>query len=462
MTIWVPHIDSHSGPRYRAIALAIGEAIQRGELAPGTRLPPQRHLADVLGVTVGTVTRGYAEAEHRGWVTARVGSGTYVKPLQARHVFDTLHERESGLTDLSLSLPPPHPLRAQALSTALQALSSEPDVLKRGITYSGAQGSEHHRQLLARWLGRLGMALAADELLVTQGGQHAISLVLSTLLRPGELVAADALTYPGAISAAQQAHLKMVGIPFDQEGMSMAALEAQCARQPPRLIYLTPDQNNPTGTCLSEERRTQLVALARRYDIWLLEDGVQYLPVEQRGTPLYQLAPERTLFVFSTAKVLAGGLRIGVLRAPPALLERLAAGVRAQSWMVPPLMVDVVCHWIAQPAASELLAWQTGELTARQTLAEQLLAGYALGRRPSGSNVWLALPEGVRALELCTRLQQEGVKVESAEPFCVGSAPAPQAIRICIGAASDQTALVSALNTVRASLAQPPLATTTV
>ncbi|MDG4869283.1 GntR family transcriptional regulator, partial [Guyparkeria sp. 1SP6A2] len=108
---------------------------------------PQRHLADALGVTVGTVTRGYAEAEHRGWVTARVGSGTYVKPLQARHVFDTLHERESGLTDLSLSLPPPHPLRAQALSTALQALSSEPDVLKRGITYSGAQGSEHHRQL---------------------------------------------------------------------------------------------------------------------------------------------------------------------------------------------------------------------------------------------------------------------------------------------------------------------------
>ena len=93
--------------------------------------------------------------------------------------------------------------------------------------------------------------------------------------------------------------------------------------------------------------------------MWLLEDGVQYLPSEQRGTPLYELAPERTLFVFSTAKVLSGGLRIGVLRAPFVLLERLAAGLRAQSWMVPPLMVDLVCHWVAQPVAEELLTWQT-------------------------------------------------------------------------------------------------------
>tara|TARA_B100000929_G_scaffold11654_1_gene9695 strand:+ start:127 stop:1047 length:921 start_codon:yes stop_codon:yes gene_type:complete len=306
------------------------------------------------------------------------------------------------------------------------------------------------------------MTLNAEELLITQGGQHGISLTLGTLLRPGELVAADALTYPGAISAAQQAHLKVVGIPFDQDGMCMEALEAQCARQPPRLIYLTPDQNNPTGLCLSEARRGQLVAIARRYDIWLLEDGVQYLPVEQRGTPLYQLAPERTLFVFSTAKVLAGGLRMGVLRAPPALLERLAAALRAQSWMVPPLMVDLVCHWVSQPTAHELLAWQTQELAARQHIVTDYLAGYSLSRQPNGSNVWLTLPDGVRALELCERLHQQGVKVTSAEPFCVGSAPAPQAVRICIGAAADQTALKRALAILRASLEQPPLATVTV
>lgn len=464
MTIWVPSLESFSGPRYRAIAQSIGAAISAGELAPGERLPPQRRLADALGVTVGTVTRGYAEAEHHGWVNARVGSGTYVRQHAPRTVFDMAWNPSdnSAIIDLSLSLPPPHPLRQQAFSDALSVISSSPAALTRGVSYLDARGSEGHRESLARWLEQLGMTLRADELLITQGGQHGISLVLSTLLRPGELIAADTLTYPGAISAAQQAHLKMVGIAFDEEGMCMDALEAQCARQPPRLIYVTPDQNNPTGVCLSEERRERLVSLARRYDIWLLEDGVQYLPVEQRGTPLYQLAPERTLFVFSTTKVLAGGLRIGVLRSPDVLLERLAAGLRAQSWMVPPLMVDIACHWVAQPAAGSLLAWQTDELAVRQQLTTQALFGYTLSGRPKSSNVWLSLPEGVRAIELCERLQQQGVKVSSAEPFCVGSAPAPQAIRICIGAAADRQMLNQALTVIKQCLAQPPLATVTV
>tara|TARA_Y100000780_G_scaffold222534_1_gene231808 strand:- start:385 stop:777 length:393 start_codon:yes stop_codon:yes gene_type:complete len=130
--------------------------------------------------------------------------------------------------------------------------------------------------------------------------------------------------------------------------------------------------------------------------------------------------------------------------------------------MVPPLMVDLVCHWVSQPTAHELLAWQTQELAARQQIVTDYLAGYSLSRQPNGSNVWLTLPDGVRALELCERLSQQGVKVTNAEPFCVGSAPAPQAVRICIGAAADQTALKRALAILRASLEQPPLATATV
>tara|TARA_R110002020_G_scaffold195048_2_gene396009 strand:- start:3100 stop:3477 length:378 start_codon:yes stop_codon:yes gene_type:complete len=124
-------------------------------------------------------------------------------------------------------------------------------------------------------------------------------------------------------------------------------------------------------------------------------------------------------------------------------------------------MVDVVCHWINQAAAEKLLNWQTQELAERQQLAGEWLKDFSLSGRSHSSNVWLALPEGSRAVELCERLLQRGVKVSSAEPFCVGSTPAPQAIRLCIGAAADRSELIKALSIIAACLTERPLAPVT-
>ncbi|GAA0576874.1 PLP-dependent aminotransferase family protein [Halomonas salifodinae] len=462
MTIWIPRLAAE-GPRYRAIGEAIVRAIHDGELAPGQRLPPQRRLADALGVTVGTVTRAYAEAERQGWVTARVGSGTYVCDAEAPTTPPFLaappedETLDDGIIDLSMSLPPPHPLRAGALGRILGELAGDEAVLRRAVEYQSERGVPAHRRQLAAWLQRL-LGIDADprRLLVTQGGQHGIDLALRALTRPGERIAADALTYPGLIAAAQQAHLKVLGVPLDEDGLDTQALARLCAQQPPRLVYVTPDQNNPTGRPLSEARREHLAELARRHDFWIVEDGVQYLPTAERGTPLLALAPERTLFIFSTAKVLAGGLRIGTLCVPEALGERVGATLRAQSWMVPPLMVEAVCRWVASEDAERLLAWQTEELGARQALARERLAGFPVEGRPHGSNLWLPLPNGLRGAALQATLTQRGLKLTSAEPFCVGSEPAPQALRLCLSAAAGRDQLERALGLVREALESPP------
>ncbi|MBA2780840.1 PLP-dependent aminotransferase family protein [Billgrantia kenyensis] len=459
MTIWVPQLPAE-GVRYRVIADAIGMAIQEGTLVPGHKLPPQRQLADRLGITVGTVTRAYAEAERQGLVVARVGSGTFVRGTEASGAQDFLASRplEDGTIDLSLSLPPPHPLRAASLGRMLHEIADDPWVLQRSVDYQPDRGVPAHREQLAAWMTELGMPADADSLLVTQGGQHGISLALQALTRPGERIAADVLTYPGLISAASQAHLKLVGVPMDTQGMDIDALARLCAQQPPRLVYVTPDQNNPTGTPMSESRREQLAALARQHDFWIVEDGVQYLPDAERGTPVYRLAPERTLFIFSTSKVLAGGLRIGTLRAPAMLLGRLGAALRAQSWMVPPLMVEAVCRWVASEDSRALLDWLFVELGERQRLARQRLAAYAPGGRPHGANLWLPLPEGLRSAVLVEALSQRNILVNSAEPFCVGSEPAPQALRLCLSAAHTREALSQALDSVAELLAEPPAA----
>ncbi|MDX5378949.1 MAG: PLP-dependent aminotransferase family protein [Halomonas sp.] len=459
MTMWIPSLY-HQGVRYRAIAESIAVAVQAGELAPGEKLPPQRRLADRIGVTVGTVTRAYAEAERQGWVVARVGSGTFVRGGEGSAGQDFLASRPvaDGTIDLSLSLPPPHPMRAASLGRVLHEIAEQPAVLQRAVEYQPDRGVPAHREQLAAWMTRLGMPADPEPLIVTQGGQHGINLALQSLTRPGERIVADVLTYPGLITAASQAHLKLQGVPMDDQGMDMDALARLCAQQAPRLVYVTPDQNNPTGTPLSETRRERLVALARQHDFWIVEDGVQYLPEAERGTPIYRLAPERTLFIFSTAKVLAGGLRIGTLLAPPALRERLGTALRAQSWMVPPLMVEAVCRWVASAESDTLLAWLIEELGERQRMARKRLAGHAINSRGHSNNLWLPLPEGLRSAVFVEALAQRKILVSSAEPFCVGSEPAPQALRLCLSAAPSREALAQALDTLAELLATPPAA----
>ena len=457
MTIWVPELPS-SGTRYRLLADAVAEAIATGELCEGARLPPQRRLADALGVTVGTVTRAYGEAERRGLVEARVGSGTYVRggepPMRAfRH---TVASGDADIVDLSLSLPPPHPDRPCALGEALNAIGRDPMALIQAVNYQPEQGMARHREVLASWMTQLGMPVDAEELMITQGGQHGIFLALQALIQPGERIAASALTYPGLICAAQQLHLKALRVPLDEQGMDVEALARLCAQQPPRVVYVTPDQNNPTGACLPEVRRERLVELARAHDFWIVEDGVQYLPAEECGTPLYRLAPERTLYLFSTSKVIASGLRVGTLRAPLALSERLANLQRAQSWMVPPLMAEIVCRWIANGAAEKLLAWQLEEIAVRQRMARERLAAFAPRGREHGFHLWLELPPGWRAAALIEQLERQQVRVTSAEPFCVGSEPAPQAIRLCVSAAANRVALSRALEIIATTLEGAP------
>lgn len=455
MTIWTPELgasesDAKPIPRYRQIAESIGKAIETGELGPGDRLPPQRQLADRLNVTVGTITRAYNEAHHLGWVQSRVGSGTYVcdQNSSTASAF-SMQPREcsDGVIDMSLSFAPPHPWRQQCLGEVLASIASDPATVAEVCEYQADIGTPHHRRALAAWLDSLSFPVFGS-LVVTQGGQHGIDLCLRILTRPGELVAADALTYPGFNSAARHAHLKTLGIPLDEYGMDIAALERLCQRQVPSLVYVTPDQNNPTGVQLTEERRIQLAELARRHNFWIVEDSVQYVPSADRGTSMAHLAPERTLHIFSTSKLLSGGLRVGTLQVPDVLRERLGSALRAQSWMVPPLMVESACRWIASPRAQQLHDWQIEELQFRQELAQHRLAAYHPRGLTRGSNLWLPLPEGRRASEVHALLDQAGVRVATPEPFCTGSEPAPQALRLCVGSPDSRDALERALNII--------------
>ena len=452
MTIWLPEL-SGAGPRYRQLAEAIVAAIESGELGEGDKLPPQRRLAYALGVTTGTVTRAYGEVERKGWVEARVGSGTYVCASTTNPFTHVSAPGDAQQVDLSLSLPPPSEQRADGLAHAMAALQNDRPALAHAMDYQPEGGLDRHRRLYAQWLDRLGLPMAAEELLIDQGGMNGIFLSLSTLLAPGERLAAEMLTYPGLISVAQQLGIRTVAIEHDAQGIDIDALAMRHERQPFAALYVMPEHHNPTTVSLPESRRHALVALARERDFWLIEDGVQYMG--ERATPLYQLAPERTVYLFSVAKILGGGMRSGVIRAPASVRPRIAAALRNQSWMPPPLIASLVCRWIESGDADRLLAWQCEEMAARHALVEAYLTGYDYSGRADGFYIWLRLPDGRRAGPFVDELGECGIRVTPAEPFCVGSEPAPQAVRVCISAAPDRAALERALGAIRDRLDAP-------
>jgi DNA-binding transcriptional MocR family regulator len=442
MTIWSPRIAGRKGPRYLAIVEALAEDFAAGELRDGSRLPTHRELAERLGVTVGTVSRAYAEAARRGLVSGEVGRGTFVRTFADP-------ENDDGLVDLGQNHPPDpstQPQRA-ALLAALSTLNARADAA-RLLEYPAAGGNVADREAGAAWIGRAGVPASPEGTLVCTGSQHGLTVVLATLLEPGDLLLAESLTYAGLKPVAGLLHLRLRGLPIDADGLRPDALEDACREGGARALYLIPTHHNPTTAIMPEARRREIVAVARAHDLAIVEDDVHGLLPPERPLPIAALAPERTYYLTSTSKTLAPGLRIAYVLAPPAMVPRLTASLRATTWAVAPLTAAVASLWIRDGTADALLEARRREARERQAIALERLGGADLDTKPEAYYVWLRLPERWRGDAFAAEAKARGVLVTPAEAFAVGREAAPHAVRLCIGAARTREALARGLDVV--------------
>ena len=447
MTMWAPRLEGRSGPRYLAIADALAEDLEKGRVPAGTQLPTHRALADRLGVTVGTVSRAYAEAARRGLLSGEVGRGTFVR----HNVVDLPAVRPvgTGAIDLSLNHPPPAmPEAARALTDALDSLAGRPDV-SAFLGYPVEGGSAAHREAGAEWIGRVGLSARPDDVVVCSGSQHALTTILSTQLRPGDLLLTECLTYPGLKAVAGLLHLRVQGLPLDEDGLRPDAFEAACRAGGVRALHCVPTIQNPTTALMPLGRREEIAAIARTHGVLIIEDDIHALLPPQRPRPLAALAPELTYYLTSTSKVLTPGLRVGYVLAPPGKAEALATGIRVTTWGAPPLMVEIVSSWMRSGAADAILEAMRREAAARQELARRVLAGLDVQANPHGMHLWLLLPDPWRSDAFTAAARRRGVLVSPAEAFLVGRTAGPHAVRVSLGSARTRTELESGLGTIR-------------
>ena len=451
---WTPAIERGQGPLYLAIADRIGADIAAGRLAAGARLPPQRVLADLLGIDFTTVSRAYAEAARRGLVRSRVGQGTFVRP--------PLAAATPGGVDLSMNLPPRFEdaalERRLAQSAGLLEESGGLDLLLR---YQEPGGALADREAGAQWLAGRVPGLVAERVVVCPGAQGALAATLGLLAAPGETILAEALTYPGFRSLAAQLRLRVAGVAMDAEGIVPGALDAACQTVSPKALYCTPVLQNPTTATMSLARRQQIVAIARRHGAPIIEDDAYGLLPRAAPPALAALAPELVYYIGGLAKVLSPALRIAYLAAPDARqAQRVAAGIRATAAMASPLTAALATRWIGDGTALAVLGAIRAETAARRALAAQYLPEFAARSQPDSFHLWLALPPAWTRADLAGRLRAMGIGVVVSDAFAVTSAP--EAVRIGLGAARTRRELAIGLQAIADLLSQPPALSSTV
>ncbi|MBY6261113.1 PLP-dependent aminotransferase family protein [Azospirillum sp. 412522] len=451
--IWQPDLTNRAKPVYLAIADALADDIAGGRLAAGQRLPPQRALADRLGVDLTTVSRAYSEARRRGLLDARVGQGTFVSareaPTDGTAPQSLAPRREAALPaaviDMTMNQPPlpdaPDLLDRVRRGLAQAMLRLDPQTLLRyPEAGAGFRTAEEDLAAGARWLSKrlpdLGPGGAGDagRIVVCPGTQSALLALLSMLTRPGDTVCTEELTYPGFKAIARQLGLRVVGVAMDGDGLDPDALRAAVEAHAPKLLYCTPTLHNPTTATLPAERRAAIAAIARTRNIPVIEDDIYGVLPQDAPPPIAALAPDVTFHVVGLAKCVAPGLRITYVAAPDARQAlRLAAAQRATILGTPPVPAAVATQWIADGTADALLTAIRAEGSARQRMARDLLPADTLNAHAQGFHLWLSLPPAWTRGEFAAHLRSHGIAAAVSDTFLTAG-PAPEALRICLGA----------------------------
>jgi len=444
---WLRHVRAGDGrPIYRALVEALETAVREGELQPGDQLPPQRAVADRLGIDFTTVTRAYGAARARGLIEGAVGRGTFV----SRRASDD----EASLVDLSMNLPPP----PQGVSLAALLKETTAAILDHTevatlMAYHAGPGAPGQRAAGAAWLEATLGQIGSERIVVAPGAQSALTAVLATIARPGAGLVVEPLTYPGIIALAARLGLRLIACPVDAEGFLPEALARLCAEHGPAAVYLVPTTRNPVATTMGLARRREVAAVVGASDAWLIEDDPYSRLFDTPLPAVAALAPARAFHIATLSKTLSPGLRTAFLAAPTgAMAAQVADALHATALMGAPLTTAVAVRWIRDGTAERILAGVRLEARARRAIAGEILP--AARGDAEGLHVWLESPAGLDPGALRALAAARGLALVTADAFAT-TAEAPSGLRISLGGPAKASQLHAALTNV-AALLKPP------
>lgn len=437
MTIWTLSKEGLSQPYFQSIADQISQAVLRGELKPGEQLPPQRQLADKLGVSLPTVSRAYEELARRGFTAGQTGRGTFIRNNNpnSEAVSPYVPERQSGLIDLSILKPVCDTIHLERMKSALAALAVDiPPSTVLGTRPSAMFA--RHRSIAVQWLRLCGLEADEKTIHLTNGGTPSLTVALMTACQPGTMIATEATGLHVMLPLASYLGVKVHGVQIDDCGIVPEALESACQHNKIRALFMMPNALGPTAFLMDESRRTAIVEIARRHDLIIIEDDALGPLVDKRPPPFQVLAPERTLYITSFTKPVMPGLRTGYLVAPERLLPAVENRQLVTTWTATPLIAEIAARWVEDGTCLELVEWQRASLAQRHKLVAQVMGEFPYRFHPQSLHIWLPLGPKFPEDEFVSHARKQGVAVARGAAFAISESQ--PAVRISVGSTTEE------------------------
>ena len=464
-TKWESDLSRAGRSKYKALASAIREGIVSGQMKAGHKLPPVRELAFQVEMTPGTVARAYKLLIDEGRLEAGVGRGTFVAGGAAvdgpeKSTAPVLHDPVIDVSVLAHLLSPRMPDVGQTdmIRAAMTRFVAQTDSASL-LQYPDRKSDYAARSAFAQTmdLDHTG-SFSTDDVVVSHGGQNGVVAVLQTILRgSGPEIAVDELSYVGFRSAAQLTRAGLVGIPWDNDGPMVSALEAAIKEKGIQAYCASAEVCNPTVQTTTVERRQEVARLAERYGLHVIDDDCYRLMRTEYTGPSYRaLLPEQGWYVTSPSKSISPVLRIGFVIAPQGWGAALVRTATFESFGVSRVVTDIYADMMGNPDLAAVLEKTKARVRKDIRAAVNILGGFQMRWDVSVPFFWLELPPGWRVGEFCQAAVAAGVLVKSADDFALRDGRSVHAVRVAVNGQVPHEKFEEAMHILLRLLQNPP------
>lgn len=458
MTNWIPNLSDGTGPLYIRLADQIEAAILDGTLPASAKLPPQRNLAFDLGVTIGTISRAYALIHERGLVSGEVGRGTYVNASQTPSPSAKLERAVASLGGTRPTSETPNKFRLnttaapdigqnllidQHISEIVKECSLQITDYARAFPQEWAQAGVH-------WLSQGDWSPTMDSIVPTLGAHAAIMGVITAMTSPGDRIVFEPVTYSQIARAAILAGRRASLVESDEQGIIPEDFERVCAQQHPKMIFLMPTGQNPTCATLPEDRRRAIADIARRYNVWIIEDNLYGAMVSNQPPMIAEFAPDLTFVVGGLSKSVSAGVRGGWVACPSNFASRIRISHAMMTGGLPFLLAELCARMVNSGDAHDVRRDVTAEINAREKIARSAFANFEFNSMPDIPFLWLKLPEPWLSGTFRSAAMKEGILIDDEDEFKAGrSEKVFHRVRISFSAPRTREELTEAFGILR-------------